>query len=96
LIYDGDAQNRHTDRLYRPHAVSTQGNKKKLNINFPVFEGGKKETRREEERLLLLLFFLHTFPASNLLSAPPFTYFFRSGFKGVDCKLLDFFIAHRL
>ena len=42
LIYDRDAQNRHTDRLYRPHAASTQRNKKKLNINFPVFEGGKK------------------------------------------------------
>ena len=29
LIYDRDAQNRHTDRLYRPHAASTQRNKKK-------------------------------------------------------------------
>ena len=28
LIYDHDAQNRHTDRLYRPHAASTQRNKK--------------------------------------------------------------------
>jgi hypothetical protein len=37
-----------------------------MNINFTVFDGGKKETWRKEERLLLLLFFLHTFPASNL------------------------------